>query len=737
MNFLKFVCSGIFCLALTGCGGGGEKHYVPDPHPQPTPDPETIVDVAVADGRFTTLVAALQAAGLDATLDDENAEFTVFAPTDDAFDLLGQDTIDSLLADTETLTDILTYHVLTGEVSASQAISLAGSTAEMVNGDSIGLSLDGDDLLVNTSTVIITDVQADNGIIHVIDAVLIPPAEKGEPSMDILETAIADGNFTTLVATLQATGLDTALSDDSVNYTVFAPTDSAFAMIDPATIDILLANTDVLSSILLQHVVDAEVNSVTAYSLNGQSTTTLSGADIPVLINSQTDSLSFGGATIVAKDIYTSNGIIHVIDTVVVADVDIPDPLGSVVDVAISNGNFTTLVAALQATGLSSVLDNSDETFTVFAPTDAAFDLLGQDTIADLLVDTDTLSNILLNHVIVGAEVLQDAAITIASSGSNKVTMANEKSAALSMADGTLYVNKSAVSLADVMGDNGVIHVVDQVILPPADKGNPTQSVVDIATSNSAFSTLVTALSAADLVSTLSDETATFTVFAPTNDAFNKIDSTVLNNLLGDKEALTDVLLKHVVSGTEIDSVTAFSANGASVSSIGDDDLNVNLVNFTATSNDADDEVAYDPIAQRLIGGTNSSKPGFTVYVFDDDLGSSGSNCEGSCASVWPPVLVSDGDVTNIPGLNLVTRLDDTHQVTYKGRPLYFYASDIEPGDVFGKAVNDKWWSVDQEQVSLQIQGSNVTTFDIYATNGVIHVIDTVITSAEKATTSN
>jgi uncharacterized surface protein with fasciclin (FAS1) repeats len=500
-------------------------------------------------------------------------------------------------------------------------------------------------------------------------------------------------------------------------------------MIDPATIDILLANTEVLSSILLQHVVDAEVNSVTAYTLNGASAATLSGANIPVLINSETDTLTFGGATIIAKDIYTSNGIIHVIDTVVIADVEIPDPLGSVVDVAVENGNFTTLVAALQATGLASVLDNSDETFTVFAPTDAAFDLLGQDTIADLLVDTDTLSDILLNHVIIGSEVLQDAAVTIAQSGSNKVTMANEKSAALSLSENTLYVNKSAVSLADVMGDNGVIHVVDQVILPPAVKGEPTQSVVDIATSNSAFSTLVTALSAADLVSTLSDETATFTVFAPTNDAFSKIDSDVLSNLLGDSAALNDILLKHVVSGAEIDSVTAFSANGSSVASIGEDNLTVNLVNFASTSNNESDEVAYDAVSQRLVGGNNSEKPGFTVYVFDDDLGSSGSNCEGTCASTWPPVTVSDGDVTNIPGLNLVTRLDDTHQVTYKGRPLYFYANDIEPGDVFGKAVNSKWWSVDQEQVSLQIQGSNVTTFDIYATNGVIHVIDTVITS--------
>ena len=95
----------------------------------------TIVDAAVSNGNFTTLVAALQATGLDTTLADMDSSFTVFAPTDDAFALLGQDTINALLADTETLSDILTYHVISGEVNATTAISLAGTTVDMVNGD--------------------------------------------------------------------------------------------------------------------------------------------------------------------------------------------------------------------------------------------------------------------------------------------------------------------------------------------------------------------------------------------------------------------------------------------------------------------------------------------------------------------------------------------------------------------------------------------------------------------------
>ena len=566
-------------LILQGCGSG-TKHEV-TPTPVAPADPQSIVDVATANGSFTTLIAALEATGLDATLSDMDSKFTVFAPTDDAFALLGQDVIDALLADTDTLSDILTYHVISGEVDSSAAISSAGSLVEMVNGDSVGLSLDGDNLLVNTATVILVDVAADNGVIHVIDAVLTPPADKGTPTMNIVDTAVAAGDFGTLVTALQAAGLDATLADETQSFTVFAPTDAAFAMIDPETLNLLIADTDALSSVLLQHVVSGEVNSVTAYTLNGSSATTASGAAIPVAINTELDTLTFGGATVQTTDIYTTNGIIHVIDTVVVADVELPTPPASIVDVAVSNGSFTTLVAALQATGLDTVLDDPESTFTVFAPTDAAFALLGQDTIDALLADPDTLKDILLYHVISGSEILQDAAITVAQSESNKVDMANERQTALTLAGSTLYINKSAVSLADVMADNGVIHVVDQVILPPPAVTDSTQTIVDIALADENFSTLVAALTAADLVTTLSDETATFTVFAPTNAAFDKIEDTALADLLADTDALTDVLLKHVISGATIDSVSAYAANGGVVTSIGNDSLGVSLVDFT------------------------------------------------------------------------------------------------------------------------------------------------------------
>ena len=551
--------------------------------------PTTIVDAAVNNGNFTILVAALQATGLDATLADTDSKFTVFAPTDDAFNLLGQDTIDALLLDTDMLSDILTYHVVSGEVDAAAAIGLAGSKVEMVNGDEVGLSLSGDNLLVNTATVVTTDIQTDNGIIHVIDAVLLPPADMMQPTTNIVETAVANGQFTTLVAALQATNLDTVLADESVQFTVFAPTDAAFALIGEETINTLLANTDVLSSILLQHVISGSaVDSVTANTLNGLEVETASMTNVLLSINTSTDTLMFGGANIVIKDIYTTNGIIHVIDAVIVGDVEIPSPSMSLVDVAIENGSFTTLAAALKSTGLDTVLSNLDNDYTVFAPTDAAFDKLPAGTLDNLSVQQ--LSDILLYHVLPG-KVMSDGAITLAQSTDNMVETSGGEKLSLSFVNSMLFVNGAKVISADVMADNGVIHVVDSVILPTTTTDMSSQSIVDVALADpDNFSTLVDALTAANLVTTLADENATFTVFAPTNAAFNKIDPDALTALLADTQALTNVLLSHVVSGSALTALDAFAANGKMLTTESGNNVSVGI--------DADSGML-------LVGGSN------------------------------------------------------------------------------------------------------------------------------------
>lgn len=712
-------------VLLQACDDDDDNTPVNTPTPS---EPTTVVDAAVAAGNFTTLVAALQATGLDVTLSDTDGTFTVFAPTDDAFELLGQDTIDALLDDTDTLSGILTYHVLPAQVNAQGAIEAAGTTVATVNGGNIGLSVEDETLLVNTATVTQTDILTDNGVIHVLDAVLMPPTMGEQATMNIVETAVADGRFTTLVTALQTAELDGLLADESATYTVFAPTDDAFAMLGDTLIGDLLDDQEALNAVLLQHVVSGSaVDAVTAFSLNGTDVMTASGATVALAINQDTDTLTVGGANVIITDIPTTNGVIHVIDMVITGDVRLPGQPGNIVETASEVGGFSTLLNLLQTSGLDTVLADSDTSFTVFAPTDEAFALIDDDTLSALAADNDALTNVLLYHVINSGAVLQDAAVSVAQSDTNQVAMANELNAALSLSGSSLYINTSKVSQADVVASNGVIHVVDQVILPPSLRGEPTGSIVDIAVADDNFSTLVEALTAADLVDTLSDNSQTFTVFAPTNNAFDKIDDNVLTALLGDIDGLTGVLLQHVVNG-EVSSLSAFSANGSSVDTLANDDVSIEIVNFTDSVDDANAEVAYDAMNQRLVGGMNSAFPGMTIYVFNNDLGTGGSACTGDCAANWPPVVVNDMVPSSIPGLGVIERPDGAMQATYQGRPLYFFAGDNTAGDINGQGVGGVWWLIEQPQVSLRVQGANVVSYDIYATNGVIHVIDTVIT---------
>lgn len=168
----------VLALVLVACAPA----VAPEPAPVPTeepieivePEPQTIVDIAVADGRFTTLVTALQEAELVDALSGEGP-FTVFAPTDDAFALLPDGTIEALLADIPALTDILLYHVVAGEVLAADVVEL--QYAETLLEKDIGIRVKDGMVYLNDAQVIITDIIADNGVIHVIDSVLLPPAE--------------------------------------------------------------------------------------------------------------------------------------------------------------------------------------------------------------------------------------------------------------------------------------------------------------------------------------------------------------------------------------------------------------------------------------------------------------------------------------------------------------------------------------------------------------------------------
>ena len=282
-----------------------------------------IMDIVAADDRFDTLEAAVKAANLaDALAAPGN--LTVFAPTDDAFAALPAELINALLADPSgALTQILLYHVVPGSFGSADV--LASSSLETLQGSDLTVSLRDGKPYVNDSQIIITDIQAKNGIIHVIDSVLVPPVslpatttvEMGDNSSlpTIAEIAIADGRFNTLVAALSAAGLANTFLQPG-HYTVFAPTDDAFAALPAGTVEALLADPQgMLTTILLYHVVGDELSR--DQLATDDYVPTLEGRALTVNRDGNTI-IDISGAKLLITDIQASNGVIHVIDSVLI-----------------------------------------------------------------------------------------------------------------------------------------------------------------------------------------------------------------------------------------------------------------------------------------------------------------------------------------------------------------------------------------------------------------------------------
>jgi transforming growth factor-beta-induced protein len=314
----------VTALVLAACAPAATPTAAPTSMPEPTAIPEPtatpepvlkdIVDTAAADDRFTTLVAAVQAAGLVETLKGEGP-FTVFAPTNDAFAKLPAGTLDELLKpeNKQKLTDILLYHVVSGKVMAADVTGLTSATT--VLGKDVAIKVDMGNVYINDAQVVITDIETSNGVIHVIDSVLLPPAEESAMmEKTIVDVAIADGRFKTLAAALTAADLVETLKGEGP-FTVFAPTDDAFAALPAGTLDDLLKpeNKQKLTDILLYHVVSGKVMAADVVGLT--SAPTVLGKDIKITVK---DGKVFLNDTVqvIITDVEASNGVIHVIDAV-------------------------------------------------------------------------------------------------------------------------------------------------------------------------------------------------------------------------------------------------------------------------------------------------------------------------------------------------------------------------------------------------------------------------------------
>ena len=609
---------------------------------------KNIVETAQTTDALSNLVAALTAADtqedsdLIGTLSGEGP-FTVFAPTNDAFAaLLDQledyDELDDFddEEDLEVLEIILKYHVVAG-VAARAADLTNGQELETVLGEKLTVDLEGgvfiEDATETAAQVIIPDVEASNGIVHVVDKVLLPQViidalnddddddDDEEEMGTLVDLVVETESLSVLEAAVIKAGLVETLNGDGP-FTVFAPTDDAFVALlealgeDYNSLDDFDTEAELmlLTDILLYHVIPAQVLAEDLEA--GTVGTALADNSLEIIASDDTfviGDASGTNANITGTDFLASNGVAHTIDKVLLPqsaiDFVAAMNLKTIVELAVESDDLSLLVEALQQAnaGLVDVL-SGEGPFTVFAPTNEAFaavlELLGDDYHS--LSDFDTeeeiaiLVDILTYHVVSGT-----AAFSTDLTDGQVIPTLQGESLTINLKNNTVHVvdateTNATVVIPDLEASNGVVHVINKVLLPQsaldAIAALSLKTIVEIAVETDDLSLLVTALQQADagLVEALSGE-GPFTVFAPTNQAFHD-----LLNALGDeyhslsdfdteaeKDLLVKVLTYHVVAG-----VAAFStdlSDGQAIPTLQGEEVGINIKNNTVHILDATD----------------------------------------------------------------------------------------------------------------------------------------------------
>jgi transforming growth factor-beta-induced protein len=426
----------------------------------------TIVETAQATPSLSTLVSVLTMSEYTSVLTTLSGAgpFTVFAPNDAAFAKAGID-----LTDVATVTSVLQYHVLSNAIMSSALA--ASQTVVTLQGESVLITkASTGEVYINSasSQVILSDVVASNGIVHIIDTVLVPPSMVPPPT--IVETAQATPSLSTLVSVLtlpEYVSILTTLSGAGP-FTVFAPNNAAFAK---AGID--LTDVAAVTAVLKYHVLSGAV--LSSALVASQTVTTLQGESILFTkASTGTISINNGKCYVVLADIVASNGVVHVIESVLLPPSMVPIP--TIVKTAQATPSLSTLVSVLTMPQYAPILTTLTGTgpLTVFAPNDAAFAKAGID-----LTDVAGVTAVLKYHVLSGA-ILSSALLA----SQTVMTLQGKSVLIKKTSTGIVTLNEiSKVVAADVVTSNGIVHIIDTVIpfnVPVVASGVPTGLVLGI-----------------------------------------------------------------------------------------------------------------------------------------------------------------------------------------------------------------------------------------------------------------
>uniref|UniRef100_A0A672GPX7 Periostin n=1 Tax=Salarias fasciatus TaxID=181472 RepID=A0A672GPX7_SALFA len=395
----------------------------------------TIQDTVEMNDELTTLLDIVQNAGLLEKL-GQPGHYTLFAPTNDAFDKLGSDVLERLLSDKEVLQALVKYHLL-DSVQCSEAI-MSGSSYQTLEGNNIEIGCDGDSLTVNGIKMVRTkDIVTTNGVIHLIDEVLMPDSAK--QVMELLGPS--QSTFGDMVSEL---GISTEMRGDA-DYTLLAPLNVAF------NDEVMSMDQRLFKIILESHILKNKFGLGQLY--NGQRLETIAGKFLRVFI--YRTAVCIENSCLIRGSKEGSNGALHLMRTF------LKPAEKTMFEILTENGGFKIFLSLMETAGLTDVLRQEGD-FTLFAPTDKAFAGLSDSDFDLLKSDINALRTILLYHINNGIFIgggLESGVTNLLKSlqGSNlRVMFAND----------TMRVNSVQVPESDIMATNGVVHFVNQVLYP-------------------------------------------------------------------------------------------------------------------------------------------------------------------------------------------------------------------------------------------------------------------------------
>jgi len=641
----------------------------------------------------------------------------------------------------------LKYHVIEGNVLSSHLSN--GMTFMTLNGDNIAIDKY-DGIHINDSEITTLDVEASNGVIHTIDSVLLPPdidINGIATCRDIPQTLNEIRNFESLVSVLRSANLIDTLSEPKGPFTMFAPTEQAFASLPNGLVTCLLEtkSQNILADILKYHIIEGKIlSSDLSKSAN---ITTLNGYNVAV---DASDGVKINDSTVSNPDIEANNGVIHVIDSLLIpSNININTFLSTCRDIpetAIAYGNLETLVTALGTADLVDFLSEPAGPFTVFAPTDKAFAALPDGLIGCLLKpeNKDTLVDILKYHIIEG-NVLSDILVI-----SMAATTLNGEDVAVVSSDGA-KINDSRVSMSDVKAKNGVIHIIDSVLVPSRININAflatCRDIPQTAVANRKFETFLTALGAADLIDIFSEPAGSFTVFAPTDKAFAALPNGLVNCLLkpNNKDILADILKYHIIKGKLSTNdlrnnmeITTLNGNDLATKSLGSTnefalDIEgsnevIHAIDYVLVPSDIDiDSILNKCRDISYIIDTKGNLSIFATALDTADLVDTLSEPAGPFTIFVPKdeafIGFPDGFVACLLEYNNKGILRDIlkHHIV-EGK---FLLSELKNGMTLSTLNGDSVTVKVSE--NIKIDDSNIYIPNLEVTNGVIHIIDSLL----------